>query len=56
MNIGALLESSMQKIRQYYAQTGNPEGQLFGEVVVFTGTLSLNRRVAAELQVAPVAR
>ena len=49
MNIGALLERSTQKIRQHHAQTGNPEGQLFGEVVVFTGKLSLYRHDAAEL-------
>ena len=28
---------------------GNPEGPLFGEVVVFTGALSISRREAAEL-------
>lgn len=31
------------------AQIGNPDGPLFGEVVVFTGTLSLPRREAARL-------
>lgn len=28
---------------------GNPEGPLFGEIVVFTGTLTLPRREAAEM-------
>ena len=38
---------------------GNPEGDLFGEIIVFTGALELPRRVAADLaasvgcQVAP---
>jgi DNA polymerase-3 subunit epsilon len=28
---------------------GNPDGELFGEVVVFTGTLSMPRREAADM-------
>jgi DNA polymerase-3 subunit epsilon len=31
------------------AREGNPEGPLFGEVLVFTGALSLPRQVAADL-------
>lgn len=31
------------------AQDGNPEGELFGEVMVFTGTLEIPRREAAKL-------
>jgi len=31
---------------------GNPDGQLFGEVVVFTGTLEIPRREAADLAAA----
>ena len=49
MDIGALLERSAQRTSQHHAQAGSPEGQLFGEVVVFTGTLSLSRHDAAEL-------
>ncbi len=30
-------------------RSGNPDGELFGEVVVFTGTLSMPRREAADL-------
>lgn len=33
-------------------RAGNPEGTLFGEVVVFTGELSLSRREAADLAAA----
>ena len=33
----------------YVAREGNPEGVLFGETVVFTGTLSLARSEAADL-------
>ena len=28
---------------------GNPEGQLYGEVIVFTGALSITRREASQL-------
>jgi len=49
MDTGALLERSTQKIWQHHAQPGNPEGQLFGEAVVFTGALSLPRHDASEL-------
>ncbi len=49
MDIGALLERSIQKAQQHHAQAGNPEGHLYGEVVVFTGALSLHRHEAAEL-------
>lgn len=31
------------------AQSGNPEGQLYGEIVVFTGALAIPRRDAADL-------
>lgn len=31
------------------ARSGNPEGQLFGEIVVFTGALAIPRREAAEM-------
>jgi DNA polymerase-3 subunit epsilon len=31
------------------ARTGNPEGPLYGEVVVFTGKLSIDRLEAAKL-------
>ena len=30
-------------------RTGNPEGSLYGEVVVFTGALDIPRRLAADL-------
>lgn len=49
MDIGALLERSTQKTSQHHAQAGNPDGRLYGEVVVFTGALSLPRHDAAEL-------
>ncbi len=49
MDIGALLERSIQKPQQHHAQAGTPEGRLYGEVVVFTGALSLHRHGAAEL-------
>lgn len=49
MGIEALLERSTQRIWQHHAQPGNPEGRLFGEIAVFTGTLSLPRHDAAEL-------
>lgn len=49
MNVGALLERSRQRITRHHAQAGNPDGQLVGEVVVFTGTLSLPRLEASEL-------
>jgi DNA polymerase-3 subunit epsilon len=49
MDTGALLERSIQRITRHHAQAGNPEGRLFGEIAVFTGTLSLSRRDAAEL-------
>jgi len=31
------------------AREGNPEGPLFGEVLVFTGTLNMSRRIAADV-------
>ena len=31
------------------ARSGNPEGQLFGEIVVFTGALAIPRREASEM-------
>jgi len=49
LDIGALLEHSTQRIKQHHAQAGNPDGRLFGEIAVFTGTLSMSRRDAAEL-------
>lgn len=49
MDIRALLERSTQAASQHHAQPGNPEGQLFGEIIVFTGALSLSRHDAAEL-------
>jgi len=49
MDIGTLLERSTQNTSQHHAQAGNPEGRLYGEVVVFTGALSLPRHDAAEL-------
>lgn len=35
--------------KDYISQTGNPEGQLFGETIVFTGALSLVRSKAAQM-------
>lgn len=49
MSTDALLEHSRRRMDQHHAQAGNPEGRLFGEVAVFTGTLFLSRRDAAEL-------
>lgn len=51
MNIAALLELRVRRITgaRHHAQEGNPDGQLFGEVIVFTGTLSLLQREASEL-------
>jgi DNA polymerase-3 subunit epsilon len=49
MSTDALLEYSSRRMDQHHAQPGNPEGRLFGEIAVFTGTLSLSRRDAAEL-------
>jgi DNA polymerase-3 subunit epsilon len=49
MSTDALLEHSRRRMDQHHAQSGNPEGRLFGEIAVFTGTLSLSRRDAAEL-------
>jgi DNA polymerase-3 subunit epsilon len=49
MSTDTLLEHSMCRMDQHHAQLGNPEGRLFGEIAVFTGTLSLSRRDAAEL-------
>jgi DNA polymerase-3 subunit epsilon len=37
------------RARQGMAQEGNPEGALYGEVLVFTGSLAIRRREAAEL-------
>jgi DNA polymerase-3 subunit epsilon len=51
MNIASLLELSVRGISRasHHAQAGNLDGQLFGEVIVFTGTLSLSKREASEL-------
>ena len=49
MSVGALLERSRQRITRHHAQAGTPDGQLFGEVVVFTGRLSLLRHEVSEL-------
>lgn len=49
LDASALLEQSWRRIKRHHAQPGNPEGRLFGEVAVFTGTLALSRRDAAEL-------
>lgn len=49
MSTDALLEHTRRRMDQHHAQSGNPEGRLFGEIAVFTGTLALSRRDAAEL-------
>lgn len=43
------INPDLSSIAPFIARDGNPEGPLFGEVVVFTGALSLRRREAAEL-------
>lgn len=42
-------EKNSSKAKEYkaIAQEGNPEGDLYGEVIVFTGKLSINRQKAA---------
>ena len=42
MSTNALLEHSRRRLDQHHAQVGNSEGRLFGEVTVFTGTLSIS--------------
>lgn len=37
------------RLRDSVAKDGNPEGSLFGELVVFTGALAIPRREAAEM-------
>jgi len=39
-------------VHQQYAGDGNPDGELFGEVLVFTGTLTISRGEAANLAIA----
>jgi DNA polymerase-3 subunit epsilon len=52
---GLDLEGWLQRVgqgtstRRDIARDGNPEGQLFGEVLVFTGALATPRREAAEM-------
>lgn len=46
------LNDWLKRVRQPIAPTsleGNPEGSLYGEVIVFTGTLEIPRREAAKL-------
>jgi DNA polymerase-3 subunit epsilon len=43
------ISSSAGSARSMIAREGNPQGPLAGEVLVFTGTLSIPRRQAAEL-------
>lgn len=55
LDLNAWLERVRQRIdltkrhTTSYAHEGNPEGPLFGEVVAFTGALSIPRHEAAEL-------
>lgn len=56
---GLDLDGAMQRVRQpidpdssssvRIARAGNPDGPLFGEVIVFTGALEIPRREAADL-------
>lgn len=49
---GISLEDWLDRVKRPISnitQDGNPEGPLFGEVVVFTGALSMPRREAAQL-------
>lgn len=54
---GMNIEQWLARVRQpidggnysKFAREGNPDGALYGEVLVFTGTLSMPRREAAEL-------
>jgi len=43
------ITSSSSSTSERHTRDGNPEGPLFGEIVVFTGTLSLPRRDAADM-------
>jgi DNA polymerase-3 subunit epsilon len=50
VSIGDWLTKSLHLIGPTSLQrNGNPDGSLFGEVLVFTGALSINRREAADL-------
>jgi DNA polymerase-3 subunit epsilon len=42
----------LSKVGETIAREGNPDGQLYGEVVVFTGSLQIVRREAADLAAA----
>jgi DNA polymerase III subunit epsilon len=47
-----ITQTSLSRYAQRTQREGNPEGPLFGEVVVFTGALSIPRATAADLAAA----
>jgi DNA polymerase-3 subunit epsilon len=53
MDLNAWLERVRQPVdptsEQRIVREGNPDGELFGEVMVFTGALTIPRREAADL-------
>lgn len=49
LDIHAWLTRVQQPINPSYSRDCNPEGELYGEVMVFTGTLEIPRREASDL-------
>jgi DNA polymerase III subunit epsilon len=53
LDLSALVTRASQPIdptlKQRISRQGNPDGELFGEVLVFTGALNIPRREAADL-------
>lgn len=50
MDLQQWLERVEQRIHPYnISQDGNPEGAFYGEILVFTGTLQIPRRMAADM-------